>query len=437
MSGTLDAYYDRALAYIRDHLVEFYDRYAVDNSITVSQAVQNISKWDLNQWKQAVDELNSDGWLPESKKRAKLLGSYAGLNVGNMMTAIAGIGIISFIDKSIKKSKLRASQIAVDERRFLRVNDISTVREAGNAEKLGKTLSSNIWVDGDRLIDDVRAELFKDMQTGKPWDELKGKLIKSIKPNPNSNIADRMHQTQSKIDRLIRSESAKLTDEIDMASYKKAGVKYVNWVTEPGACLRCIDLKEGGPYPIDTAPVVVDDSHPNCRCHKTIARILESSAAESEMVGGAVGADIVNKRSLSQKSINDVTEKETDVKIAEGKIISKPILLRDGYVINVDKISYSKSSKGNSKIKGKPNSVVALIGKSERIETYRIFDARGRAAIDIDITDHGNSKFHQIVPHVHKWEYNEKGKVISRKNVGKPTKEELKLISGGKYGYRK
>lgn len=129
-------------------------------------------------------------------------------------------------------------------------------------------LSDSIWIDGDRLIDDVRAELFKCYQTGKSLEDLRQKLIRQVKPTPGTNIADRMAQAESKVDRLIRSESAKMIDEIDTAAYKEAGVEYVNWIIEPGACSKCVSLKESGPYPIDKAPALVIDSHPNCRCAK-------------------------------------------------------------------------------------------------------------------------------------------------------------------------
>lgn len=264
----LSAYYDQALEYISRHLAKFYEHYAVDNQITVSQAARSVDKWGMQQWKSAIDELNASGWLPETKKRAKILGQTAGLNVGSMMGAIAGLGIASWLDKAIQKSINRTTRIGVDERNYLRENGLSTARKAGDVAKAGKALTDTIWTDGDRLIDDVRSELIKSIQTGKTVDELKAKLAKSLKPTPGTNIADRMVQSSSKIDRLIRSESAKLMDEIDTEAYQKAGVEYVNWVTEPGACARCQDLRDNSPYPIDEAPALVTDSHPNCRCSK-------------------------------------------------------------------------------------------------------------------------------------------------------------------------
>lgn len=286
-SQELDAYYDAALSYISNHLSAFYEHYADENGLTVTQAAQTIGKWDKTQWQMAIDELNSDNWQPESKKRAKFLGNYAGLNVGNMIAAIAGLGIIAWLDKAIKRSQKRAGNVAKGEKSFL--NSYKLAAGAYNTGSIGKVLSDSIWIDGDRLIDDVRAELFKCYQTGKSFDDLRQKLIRQVKPTPGTNIADRMTQAESKVDRLIRSESAKMIDEIDTAAYKEAGVEYVNWVIEPGACSKCVSLKESGPYPIDKAPALVIDSHPNCRCAK-----VPSDKADLRGLGLVAGAALAH-----------------------------------------------------------------------------------------------------------------------------------------------
>lgn len=194
---------------------------------------------------------------------------------------------IAWLDKAVKRSQKRAGNVAKGEKDFLHSHDLKT--GAFNTASVGKVLSDSIWIDGDRLIDDVRAELFKCYQTGKSLDELRQKLIRQVKPTPGTNIADRMAQAESKVDRLISSESAKMIDEIDTSAYKKAGVEYVNWVIEPGACSKCVSLKESGPYPIDKAPALVIDSHPNCRCAK-----VPSDKADLRGLGLVAGAALAH-----------------------------------------------------------------------------------------------------------------------------------------------
>lgn len=129
-----------------------------------------------------------------------------------------------------------------------------------------------------------------------------------------------MAQDESKVNRLIRNKSAKMIDEIDTATYKEAGVVYVNWVIEPGACSKCISLKDSGPYQIDKAPALVIDSHPNCRCAKVpvedggsirlvLTKVGEKN--EAEATGDDQSNPLRTNGSVDWKSINsENTEKK-------------------------------------------------------------------------------------------------------------------------------
>lgn len=305
----LDAYYDQALAYIKSHLEAFYLHYAEEDGLSISQVTQNISQWDKRQWKEAIDELDVSGWLPESKQRAEILGNTAGLNLGNLISAIAGLGIIAWLDKSIQRTQSKAKQIAVDERRFLRSNTLATKRTDKNKQVLS-ALSSNIWLEGDRVLDEVRGQLFRAYQTGKGLDELRAFLTQQVKANPVSNIADRMYQTQSKIDRLIRSESAKMIDELDTETYIKNKIKWVDWITEPGACKICVGIQLGNPYRVEDAPKLVVDSHPNCRCAKVPSKGPQDSLTTKDkaFIAGVVAG--------AESNIGKSDEKDT-VKISK------------------------------------------------------------------------------------------------------------------------
>ena len=55
-----------------------------------------------------------------------------------------------------------------------------------------------------------------------------------------------------------------------------------------------------------------------------------------------------------------------------------------------------------SSIKGIPNSVTIKKNKKGFVITERYYDKDGNAYLDIDYTNHGNSKGHPIVPHQHR-----------------------------------
>lgn len=57
---------------------------------------------------------------------------------------------------------------------------------------------------------------------------------------------------------------------------------------------------------------------------------------------------------------------------------------------------------------GIPNSVT-IIKKNGITETERYYDDNGNPELDIDYTNHGNSKTHPVVPHEHPWIRNPDG----------------------------
>lgn len=405
----LDAYYDQALAYIRSHLEAFYLHYAEEDGLSISQVTQNISQWDKWQWKEAIDELDVSGWLPESKQRAEILGNTAGLNLGNLISAIAGLGIIAWLDKSIKRTQSKAKQIAVDERRFLRSYTLATKRIDKDKQVL-PALSSNIWLEGDRVLDEVRGQLFRAYQTGKGLDELRAFLTQQVKANPANNIADRMYQTQSKIDRLIRSESAKLIDELDTETYIKNKIKWVDWITEPGACKICVGIQLGNPYRVEDAPKLVVDSHPNCRCAKVPSKGPQDSLTTKDkafIAGVVAGAELSNDSESEEKDSSRIVET----------------------VINGNKfLGFMEHS---IPISNMANSIIGKIHNGQVVQ-YRIYGKEGKAVKDIDLTDHGNPKKHKRVPHIHIWIYNKEGRVIDRKLIDRDlTDDEWEIVKEG------
>lgn len=300
-SEKLDTYYDQAMLFISNHLTAFYEHYAIENSVSTVQATQTIDSWGLKQWTNAIDELDTDDWLDDTKERAKAVGGYAGLNVGNLMSSVALLAIISLINKSIILANSQVKRQTKDEKKFLNNSFKSeTPKKVKKTTKLDPlahakseyskldypSLSDNLWTKGDQLISDVRSQLFKHFMSGGDLNGLRDNIVHHVNKNqfnPRKSIGDRIYQQMTNTDRLLRSESAMMLDYMDDYSYKKNGIKYVNWVTEGGACSLCMQLAANGPYLIDEAPRRVIDSHPNCRCGKVPAADMDDKWNQSNI----------------------------------------------------------------------------------------------------------------------------------------------------------
>ena len=53
---------------------------------------------------------------------------------------------------------------------------------------------------------------------------------------------------------------------------------------------------------------------------------------------------------------------------------------------------------------GNPNSSLDKVNEDGTLIQRRYYDSEGKVEFDTDFTDHGNSKEHPIVPHVHTWD---------------------------------
>lgn len=71
--------------------------------------------------------------------------------------------------------------------------------------------------------------------------------------------------------------------------------------------------------------------------------------------------------------------------------------------------------------KGAPNSVFDNF-KDGALQRRRYYGNDGRPRLDIDMTDHGNSKEHPIVPHYHNWYLDEKGNLKREAKRDNPLK---------------
>ncbi|WP_461243663.1 hypothetical protein [Secundilactobacillus muriivasis] len=272
-----DVYYDECLAFIRDHLLHFYQEYADETGLSLTQVQGRVSKWDLSQWKQAIDSLNTADWPEEATKRLKAYGVVAGIDKPHMIGAIIGVGLLQMVVKHRQAIKQRVKSDGESEFKRMATaykmtqsqrKKVSSIITQASTQELW---SNNLWLDTDTLANDVENLVNKHLRHGMSLVDLQNLLTKHANPaqfKPNQSVADRITQMQANTRRIVRTESARLVDQVNMTTYRMQSVKWIQWVTEPGACSKCMGIADGGPYAVDDCPSIPDDSHPNCRCTK-------------------------------------------------------------------------------------------------------------------------------------------------------------------------
>lgn len=312
-----DQYYSELLSYVRDHLLAFYQKYAGENGLTLSQTMIRVSKWDLEQWEQALDSLgDTSDWPEEAQDRLKIQTYVASINRQQLIGSILTLGVIGLTVKNQRAIEKRVKSDGVDEVVHLKKTLKLPPKQAKKATSVITQVSTrnrwseSLWVDSDKLAGDVQYLVNQNLKHGLSLDDLPNLLEKHANPSqfkPGQSIADRAEQMSYETKRLIRSESARMKQQVDLATYRMKGVKWVKWLTEPGACSKCQGIAAGGPYAIDDVPDIPDDSHPNCRCSIVPAADFDKGMS-SQGVGKGTAEHELNyyesNGSVDWKSVN-------------------------------------------------------------------------------------------------------------------------------------
>lgn len=242
------------------------------------QVASSVSKWDMNQWEQALSQMDMQDWPSEAIARVKWSAAKAGHDKLHMLTAIIGLGIIRMSVRNYENIKHRTQLDGNAEVKRMGTvfdfskSDIQKATSIVTDPKTQEIWSNSLWVDTDKLANDAEALVNKHLKHGMSLQDLESILESHANPkqfNPGQSVADRIHQMEFNARRIVRTESARLVNQVNMATYRANGIQYVAWVTEPGACDKCEAIAESGPYAIGDVPDIPGDSHPNCRCHIT------------------------------------------------------------------------------------------------------------------------------------------------------------------------
>lgn len=292
-SKQTDAYYDQAMTYIREHLMAFYQQYADENGLSIIQTQQRVSQWDLQQWQQAVHEMDvDDSWPQEATDRMKVYGAIAGMDKGHLLTAILALGLIKL---TVQQQKAISSRIQADgDEEVTRMTNAFGLKQA-QTDSLTKIVtakpqvetfyphqtaksvitkpettqiwSKKIWIDTDTMANDVENLVYKHLQGGMKLEDLRNMLMGHVNPKqfkPGTSVADRVKQSQFQTMRIVRTESARLINAVNVATYKMKRVRMVAVVGEPGICQYCQGIVDAGPYML--SDVWAPPYHPHCRC---------------------------------------------------------------------------------------------------------------------------------------------------------------------------
>lgn len=278
--GQTDNLYYQTLKLISDNIRAFYARYASSKGLTADVVRERVTHWDLDQFMHAIDLLmNGDQSSADLKKRLKLTKyQVAGGNHADAVAAVIGATIAVTTDKVQRSSRQHLANDYVSEQKYQQVIASKhltwTLPRTQNAQITpaighavdGSDWSDRLWVRSDDMVADVQKVVRDSLSGGLDQDQLEKLLHFGATGMVPKGIQAAGETEMWMVDRLIRTESARVVDKATMDALMNRHVKQVVIVGEPDACDDCKKMINHGPYPINDCPTL--PIHPNDRCKK-------------------------------------------------------------------------------------------------------------------------------------------------------------------------
>ena len=283
----IDDIYNEAVDALKSIVSQVFDKYSVDGILVPANLHKNVTRSDMLLLKAQYDKLPDDLELPETERRDNYT-AISQTSQRGLITATLGMALIRFTNLVVNRIQKNNDTAVNDEVQYIQKNsDLSKTQNkrirtqakkiekpnyiVENNEKLRVPWLDRIWLDHDKLLNRIDNNVNDMLKKGMRAEDIANKLFPE---NANSmrqdNIPKAVREASTSAKTLARTEVAIREDELTEHAFKAKKVKYYDWVTERGACNKCMAIGSAGPYRFggSDSPRPPLDSHPNCRCRR-------------------------------------------------------------------------------------------------------------------------------------------------------------------------
>ena len=230
--------------------------------LDVGKELTRTQLWDYSRWRQLEAELR---------------------NFVNEASRIS----IAETDKALNEVFERTIGVGTTGFEPTRMTLPISARDVINTTWSGERYSQRIWKNQTAIADRMRRSMEDMLVQGRGLPDIKKAVMKEF------DVAFRV------ADRLVRTEAAYVVNRANMAKYKRAGIRKVEWNVGPEDGKECVicNARAGKVYFIDQAPII--PAHPRCRC--IYAGVVELSDEDIPVTGPA--ADAALQSAIEQKKL--------------------------------------------------------------------------------------------------------------------------------------
>lgn len=290
-SASLGREYGRAMQGIQRDVEVFYQRYATNDEVSMSEARKLLTRTELKEFKMTLEEFtskaknNADGrWTKQLnavyyKTRVSRYEALQ-LQIRQQVELMAGSkqqgtsGLLGDIYEDTYYRTLFELQTGTGlGTSFARINT-EGLDKILSTEFAGSNWSKRIWGDRDKLTSELRTKLAQSFIRGDSSD-------RTIK-----DLAERMGVSHSNAERLVQTESAFFVGQATMDGYKASGVvdQYEILATLDNRTSRICRSMDGRRFRVSEQEVSVNYPPFHARCRTTTVPYFEDEIDVGERI---------------------------------------------------------------------------------------------------------------------------------------------------------
>lgn len=269
-NAKLEKHYQSTLDDIQAQINDFYVRYANKDGISLAEAKKKVAAEDVQAFADTAKQMTKNkDFSAEANEKLRLYNATMRINRLEMLKSKVGLELSKLNNDTQKNLSSKLTKEYLDEvtrqAGILGDNRIDNVADdvdmVVNGSYQNATFSDRIWGNQDALKSKIDSALTSWLIRG---DKPTGKLAKEL--------SDGMNVSKSAAERLMLTESSRISTEAEKRSFEKAGIEYYWVVGKPDACEKyCKPLIiKSHTTPLKVSEIKIGENvppiHPRCRC---------------------------------------------------------------------------------------------------------------------------------------------------------------------------
>lgn len=268
---TINNFYERALEIINNHLNQFYNQYAKDNGLNISQVEAQSNLWDMKQYEQAINQIMA---MPianqQLNSRLQEANAKATQSKENTMGAMLSAGLAVGTAMVQHYGNIELPKQYLREYNFRSPHNIVLGNITGDIKK-NPDFNHRIWSHNDEMVRRAQEQLHKSLQRGLNGNSIR-RLTNTVSESDkrlSDNISSQANTMVSRVQLVFKVHSIRSTEQGKNDAYNNNDTdnNFGKWITQQDSrvCALCESM-DGNIYPESDHPIPQVNTHDGCRC---------------------------------------------------------------------------------------------------------------------------------------------------------------------------